>query len=135
MYKHIQFLVRKLFDHSLLYDPARATNLNASKSTISRIANKVGKQRYLFLLNSEKPKFRRRRRHRETASAVHRIAPSINKENPPATSIMAARYHISVGTTYRIIRDIIYARRRKQRLHSKRKVFYRTFKGSYFVSK
>ncbi|CAM4885265.1 unnamed protein product [Rotaria socialis] len=65
-------------------------NLNVSKSTISRIANEVGKQRQLCLLNSEKPKFHRRR-HTATPSIVRRITSYINQENSQTVSLMAAR--------------------------------------------
>ena len=89
-------------------------NLNVSKSTTSRIANTVGKQPQLCLLNSKKPKFHRHR-HRAIPSIVRRITSYINKENPPTISLMPARCHISVGTKFRIIRDIIHARCRKKR--------------------
>ena len=56
-----------------------------------------------------------RRRHIATPSIVRRITSYINKENPPTISLMAARCHISVGTTFRTIRDIIHARCRKKR--------------------
>ena len=72
------------------------------------------KQRQLCLLNSEKAKFHRRR-HIATPSIVHRITSYINKENSPTISLMAARCHISVGPTFRIIGDIIHARCRKKR--------------------
>ncbi|CAF4500628.1 unnamed protein product, partial [Rotaria socialis] len=82
-------------------------NLNVSKSTISRIANEVGKQRQLCLLNSEKRKFHRRR-HIATPSIVRRITSYINQENSETVSLMAARCHISVGATFLTIRDIIH---------------------------
>ena len=44
--------------------------LNVSKSTI---ANKIGNQRQLCLLNSGKPKFHGRRRHRATLSIAYRV--------------------------------------------------------------
>ena len=71
------------------------------------------KQRQLCLLNSEKPKFHRRR-HIATSSLLRRITSYINKENSPTISLMAARCHISVGATFRIIRDTIHARCRKK---------------------
>ncbi|CAF3321268.1 unnamed protein product [Rotaria sp. Silwood2] len=89
-------------------------NLNVSKSTISRIANKLGKQRQLGLLNSQKPKFYRRR-HVATLAIVRRVTSYISKENPPTISLMAARCNISVGTAVSIIRDIIHAKCRKKR--------------------
>ena len=89
-------------------------SLNVSKSTLSCIANKIEKQRQLYLLNSEKPKFHRRR-HRATPSIGHHITPYINKGNPPTISLMAATCHISIGTTFCIIRDLIHARCRKKR--------------------
>ncbi|CAF4310124.1 unnamed protein product, partial [Rotaria magnacalcarata] len=77
----------------------------------------VGKQRQLCALNSEKPKFHRRR-HVATPSIVRRITSYINQENPPTVSLMAARCQISVGTTFRTIRDIIDARcRQKKSVH------------------
>ena len=84
-------------------------SLNISKNTINYIANKIRKQRQLCLLNSEKPKFHHR--HRAKPSIVHRITSSINKE----ISSMATRCHISIGTAFRIIRDIIHARCRKKK--------------------
>ncbi|CAF4053864.1 unnamed protein product, partial [Rotaria sordida] len=89
-------------------------NLNVSRSTISRIANQVGKQRQAGLLNSQKPKYYRRR-HVATPAVVRRITSYINKENPPKISLTAARCHIGVGTTFRIIRDVIHAKCRKKR--------------------
>ncbi|CAF1521659.1 unnamed protein product, partial [Adineta steineri] len=74
----------------------------------------VGKQRPLGLLNNQKPKFHRRR-HVATPNIVRRIASYIRKENPPTISLMAARCHIDVGTTFRIIRDVIHAKCRKKR--------------------
>ena len=65
-------------------------------------------------MNSEKLKFNRHR-HIATPSIVRRITLCIKKENPPTISLMAARCHISVGTRFRIIRDIIHARCRKNR--------------------
>ena len=56
-----------------------------------------------------------RRRHIATSSIVRRITSYINKENPPTTPLMAPRCHISVGTMFRIIRDIIHARCHKRR--------------------
>ena len=48
-------------------------NFNVSKSTISCIANTIGKQRQLCFLNSEKPKFHPRYRRRATPSIVRRM--------------------------------------------------------------
>ena len=110
----VKYLLTKKYSYYVIQQELARMNLNVSKSTISRIANKVGKQRQLCLLNSEKPKFHRRR-HIATSSIVRRITSYINKENPPTISLMAARCHISVGTTVRIIRDIIHARCRKKR--------------------
>ena len=84
-------------------------NLNVSKSTISHIANKIGEQLQLCLLNSEKSKFHHRR-HRAISSIVRRITTYINKENPPTIPLMAAKCHIGIGTTLCIIRAIIHAR-------------------------
>ena len=83
------------------------------KSTISRIAIKVEKQQQLCVLNDKKPNFhhRRRRRHRATPCIVPRITSYIN---PPTISLMAVRCHISVGTMFRIIRDIIYVKCHKK---------------------
>ncbi|CAF3817942.1 unnamed protein product [Rotaria sp. Silwood1] len=89
-------------------------NLNGSKSTISRIANKLGKQRQLGLLNGQKPKFYRPR-HVATPAVVRLITSYISKENPPTISLMAVRYNISVGTAVSIIHDIIHAKCRKKR--------------------
>ena len=83
-------------------------NLNVSKNTISRIGNKIGKQRQLCLLKSETPTFCRR--HRATPFIIHRIPSYINKENSPTISLIAARCYINVGTIFRIIRDTIRAR-------------------------
>ena len=94
----VKYLLTKKYSHYVIQQELARMNLNVSKSTISRIVNKVGKQRQLCLLNSEKPKFHRRR-HIATPSIVRRITSYINKENPPTISLMAARCHISVGTT------------------------------------
>ena len=110
----VKYLLTKKYSYYVIQQELARMNLNVSKSTISRIANKVGKQRQLCLLNSEKPKFHRRR-HIATPSIVRRITSYINKENPPTISLMAARCHISVGTTVSIIRDIIHVRCRKKR--------------------
>ena len=110
----VKYLLTKKYSYYVIQQELARMNFNVSKSTISHIANKVGKQRQLCLLNSEKPKFHRRR-HIATPSIVRRITSYINKENPPTISLMAARCHISVGTTVRIICDIIHARCRKKR--------------------
>ena len=65
-------LTKKHLHYVIQQEPARK-NLNASKSTISRITNKIVEQRRLCLLNSRKPKFHRCR-HRTTPSTVRRIA-------------------------------------------------------------
>ena len=109
----VKYLLTKKYSYYMIQQELARMNFNVSKSTISRIANKVGKQRQLCLLNSEKAKFHRRR-HIATPSIVRRITSYINKENPPTISLMVARCHISVGTTVRIIRDIIHARCRKK---------------------
>ena len=56
-------------------------NFNISRSTISHLANKAGKQCQLALLNNQKPKFYRRR-HVATPNIVRRITSYIIKENP-----------------------------------------------------
>ncbi|CAF3514295.1 unnamed protein product [Rotaria socialis] len=109
----VKYILTKNYSYYVIQQELARMNLNVSKSTISRIANKVGKQRQLCLLNSEKPKFHRRR-HIATPSIVRRITSYINQENPLTVSLMAARCHISVGTTFRTIRDIIDARCRKK---------------------
>ncbi|CAF4792820.1 unnamed protein product, partial [Rotaria sp. Silwood2] len=89
-------------------------NLNVSKSTISHIANKLGKECRLGLLNNQKPKFYRRR-HVATPATVRRITSYISKENPPTILLIAARCNISVGTAVSIFRDIIHAKYGKKR--------------------
>ncbi|CAF4306406.1 unnamed protein product [Rotaria sp. Silwood2] len=89
-------------------------NLNVSKSTISHIANKLGKECRLGLLNNQKPKFYRRR-HVATPATVRRITSYISKENPPTISLIAVRCNISVGTAVSIIRDIIHAKYGKKK--------------------
>ncbi|CAF3880706.1 unnamed protein product [Rotaria sp. Silwood2] len=84
-------------------------NLNVSKSTINRIANKLGKECRLGLLNNQKSKFYRQR-HVATPATVRCITSYISKENPPTISLMAARCDISVNTAVSIIRDIIDAK-------------------------
>ena len=81
----VKYLLTKKYSYYVIQQELARMNLNVSKSTISRIANKVGKQRQLCLLNSEKPKFHRRR-HIATSSIVRRITSYINKENPPTIS-------------------------------------------------
>ncbi|CAF3057606.1 unnamed protein product [Rotaria socialis] len=108
-----KYLLTKTYSYYVIQQELARMNLNVSKSTISRIANKVGKQQQVFLFNSEKSKLHHRR-HIATPSAVRRITSYINQENPPTVSLMAARCHISVGTTFRTIRDIIHARCRQK---------------------
>ena len=75
----VKYLLTKKYSYYVIQQELARMNLNVSKSTISRIANKVGKQRQLCLLNSEKAKFHRRR-HIATPSIVHRITSYINKK-------------------------------------------------------
>ncbi|CAF3409293.1 unnamed protein product [Rotaria sp. Silwood2] len=89
-------------------------NLNVSKSTINRIANKLGKECRLGLLNNQKSKFYRQR-HVATPATVRCITSYISKENPPTISLMAARCDISVNTAVSIIRDIIDAKYGKRK--------------------
>ena len=110
----VKYLLTKKYSYSVIQQELSEMNLNVSRSTISRIANQVGKQRQACLLNNQKPKFYRRR-HVATPAIVRRITSYINKENPPTISLMAARCHISVGTTFRTIRDVIHAKCRKKR--------------------
>ena len=83
------------------------------KSTISHIAIKLEKQQQLCVLNCKKPKFhhRRRRHYRATSCIVPRITSHIT---PPTISLMSVRCHISVGTMFRMIRDIIYVKCHKK---------------------
>ncbi|CAM4958066.1 unnamed protein product [Rotaria socialis] len=85
-----KYLLTKTYSYYVIQQELARMNLNVSKSTISRIANKVGKQQQVFLLNSEKSKLHHRR-HIATPSAVRRITSYINQENPPTVSLMAAR--------------------------------------------
>ena len=82
----VKYLLTKKYSYYVIQQELARMNFNVSKSTISRIANKVGKQRQLCLLNSEKAKFHRRR-HIATPSIVRRITSYINKENPPTISL------------------------------------------------
>lgn len=84
-------------------------NFTISRITISRMSNKVGKQRQLDLLNNQKPKFHRRR-HVATPNIVRRIASYIRKENPPTIRVMVARCNTSFGTVISVIRDVIRAK-------------------------
>ncbi|CAF4166284.1 unnamed protein product [Rotaria sordida] len=110
----VKYLLTKKYSYSVIQEELSEMNLNVSRSTISRIANQVEKQRQAGLLNSQKPKYYRRR-HVATPAVVRRITSYINKENPSTISLMAARCHIGVGTTFRIIRDVIHAKCRKKR--------------------
>ncbi|CAM2722326.1 unnamed protein product [Rotaria socialis] len=85
-----KYLLTKTYSYYVIQQELARMNLNVSKSTISRIANKVGKQQQVFLFNSEKSKLHHRR-HIATPSAVRRITSYINQENPPTVSLMAAR--------------------------------------------
>ncbi|CAF2387884.1 unnamed protein product [Rotaria sp. Silwood2] len=77
-------------------------NLNVSKSTINRIANKLGKECRLGLLNNQKPKFYRRR-HVATPATVRRITSYISKENPPTISLMATDLNVHGKTRLHFI--------------------------------
>ena len=68
----VKYLFTKKYSYYVIQQERARMNFNVSKSTISRIANKLGKQRQLCLLNSEKAKFHRRR-HIATPSIVRRI--------------------------------------------------------------
>ncbi|CAF1518683.1 unnamed protein product, partial [Rotaria sordida] len=57
----VKYLLTKKYSYSVIKKELSEMNLNVSRSTISRIANKIGKQRQLDLLNNQKPKFNRRR--------------------------------------------------------------------------
>ena len=74
----VKYLLTKKYSYYVIQQELARMNFNVSKSTISRIANKVGKQRQLSLLNSEKAKFHRLR-HIATPSIVRRITSYINK--------------------------------------------------------
>jgi hypothetical protein len=110
----VKYLLTKRYSYSMIRRELIKMNLNASRSTIYRISNNIGKQRQAGLSNDQKPKFPRRC-HVATASVIHRITSFIDKENPPTISMMASRCAISVGTTVRIIREIIHAKCRKKR--------------------
>ncbi|CAF4549011.1 unnamed protein product [Rotaria sp. Silwood2] len=103
-------------------------NLNVSKSTISHIANKLGKEYRLGLLNNQKPKFYRRR-HVATPATVRRITSYISKENPPTISLIAARCNISVGTAVSIIRHIIHAKYGSRLWHMYRRLCNEKYKS------
>ena len=110
----VKYLLTKKYSYSVIQQELLEMSLNVSRSAISRIANQMGKQHQACLLNNQKPKFYRRR-HVATPAIVRRITSYINKESPPTISLTAARCHISVGTTFRIIRDVIHAKCRKKR--------------------
>ena len=78
----VKYLLTKKYSYSVIQQELSEMNLNVSRSTISRIANQVGKQRQACLLNNQKPKFYRRR-HVATPAIVRRIKSYISKENPP----------------------------------------------------
>ncbi|CAF2548275.1 unnamed protein product [Rotaria sp. Silwood2] len=59
--KIVKYLLTKMCSYSMIKQELFKMNLNVSKSTINRIANKVEKQRLLSLLNNQNPKFYRRR--------------------------------------------------------------------------
>ncbi|CAF3271959.1 unnamed protein product [Rotaria sp. Silwood2] len=105
----VKYLLTKKYSYSVIQQELSEMNLNVSKSTISRIANKLGKECRLCLLNNQKPTFYRRR-HVATPATVRRITSYISKENLPTILLMAARCSISVGTAVSIIRDIIHAK-------------------------
>lgn len=110
----VKYLLRKNYSYAAIQQELAEMNFSVSRSTISRVANKVGKQRELGLLNDQKPKFYRRR-HIATPDVVRRITSYINKENPPAIRLMAARCNISTGTVVNVIRDVIHAKCLKKR--------------------
>jgi len=105
----VKYLLTKRYSYSAIQQELARMNFTISRSTISRISNKVGKQRQLALLNDQKPKFHRRR-HVATPNIVRRIASYISKENPPTVRLMAARCNISYGTVINVIRDVIRAK-------------------------
>ena len=105
----VKYLLTKKYSYSVIQQELLEMSLNVSRSAISRIANQMGKQHQACLLNNQKPKFYRRR-HVATPTVIRRITSYINKESPPTISLTAARCHISVGTTFRIIRDVIHAK-------------------------
>jgi hypothetical protein len=117
----VEYLLTKHYSYCMIQRELIKMNLSASRSTICRINKKIGKQRQAGLPNSQKPKFHRRC-HVATKPVIHRINTFIDRENPPTIAWMAAACHISVGTTVRIIREIIGAKCRKKRpvhcLHS-----------------
>ncbi|CAF4176173.1 unnamed protein product, partial [Rotaria sordida] len=73
----IEYLLTKKYSYSVIQEELSEMNLNVSRSTISRIANQVGKQRQAGLLNSQKPTYYRRR-HVATPAVVRRITSYIN---------------------------------------------------------
>src|SRR5690349_20768901 len=105
----VKYLLTKRYSYSVIQQELAEMNFTISRSTISRISNKVGKQRQLALLNNQKPKFHRRR-HIATPTIVRRIESYIRKENPPTIKLMAAKCNISVGTVISVIRDVIRAK-------------------------
>ncbi|CAF2760967.1 unnamed protein product [Rotaria sp. Silwood2] len=110
----VKYFLTKNYSYSAIQEELAEMNFNISRSTISRIANKVGKQRELALLNNQKPKFYRRR-HLATPDIIRRITLCISRENPPTTRLMAARCNVSVGTVMNVIRDVIHAKCLKKR--------------------
>ncbi|CAF1432792.1 unnamed protein product [Didymodactylos carnosus] len=65
----VMYLLTEKYSYSLIQQELSEMNLNVSKRIISRIANKVGKQRQLYLLNNQKPTFYHRH-HRSIAAIV-----------------------------------------------------------------
>ena len=53
----VKYLLTKKYSYSVIQQELSEMNLNVSRSTISRIANQVGKQRQAGLLNNENPNF------------------------------------------------------------------------------
>ncbi|CAF4489165.1 unnamed protein product [Rotaria sp. Silwood2] len=105
----VKYRLTKTYLYSVIQQELSEMNLNVLKGTISRIANKLGKECRFGLLNKQKPKFYRRR-HLATPATVCCITLYIGKENPPTISLMPARCNISDGTAVSIIRDIIRAK-------------------------
>ncbi|CAF4766170.1 unnamed protein product [Rotaria sp. Silwood2] len=73
----VKYLLTKKCSYSVIQQELSEMNLNVSKSTISRIANKLGKECRLGLLNNQKPKFYRCRRV-ATPATVRRITSYIS---------------------------------------------------------
>ncbi|CAF3510672.1 unnamed protein product [Rotaria sp. Silwood2] len=110
----VKYRLTKTYLYSVIQQELSEMNLNVLKGTISRIANKLGKECRFGLLNKQKPKFYRRR-HLATPATVCCITLYIGKENPPTISLMPARCNISDGTAVSIIRDIIRAKYGKKK--------------------